>query len=104
VHARGIARYDPEVEAAVYFCCLEALQNAAKHAGPDASVTIALSRGRDTLRFDVTDTGVGFDQRVEPSRSGLGNMLDRIGAVGGHATISSTAGHGTSISGTIPIH
>jgi signal transduction histidine kinase len=103
VEARQVGRYDPDVEASVYFCCVEALQNATKHAGPDASVAIRLSCDDRALRFEVVDTGVGFDERSEANGSGLTNMRDRIGAVGGKATISSTMGHGTSISGAIPI-
>jgi signal transduction histidine kinase len=103
IETRQIGRYDPDVEASVYFCCVEALQNAAKHAGPDASITIRLSCDNRALHFEVTDTGAGFDERLQASGSGLTNMRDRIGAVGGKATISSTIGHGTSISGAIPI-
>jgi signal transduction histidine kinase len=103
VKAPGIARYDPEIEAAVYFSCVEALQNAAKHAGPDASVNLTLSGGRQTLRFEVADTGVGFDEHLERSGSGLTHIRDRVGAVGGHVTISSIPDHGTSVSATIPI-
>jgi signal transduction histidine kinase len=104
VKATGIARYHLEVEAAVYFCCVEALQNAAKHAGPDATITVVLSDDRGTLRFEVADTGLGFDQRDDRNGSGLTHMRDRIGAVGGTITISSTASHGTTVSGTIPNH
>jgi signal transduction histidine kinase len=60
VSCDGIARYSPEVEAAVYFCCLEALQNAAKHAGGSARVSISLLQGDDTLTAIVTVDGSGF--------------------------------------------
>jgi hypothetical protein len=103
IRARGIARYDPGVEAAVYFSCVEALQNAAKHAGPEASITLYLSGDDQALRFEVVDTGVGFDQHLEKDGSGLTHIRDRVGAVGGHATISFTADDGTSISATIPL-
>ncbi len=42
LEAETRGRYDPEIEATVYFCCLEALQNAAKHAGEGARATIRL--------------------------------------------------------------
>ncbi len=102
VESRHIGRYEPDVESAVYFCCVEALQNADKHAGRDASVAVRLWCQQETLHFEVTDTGAGFDDSESGGR-GLTNMRDRIGAVGGNTTISATAGHGTSISGAIPI-
>jgi signal transduction histidine kinase len=103
VKARGIARYSPEVEAAVYFSCVEALQNAAKHAGADASINLTLSDDHRTLRFEVADTGVGFDQRLEGNGSGLTHIRDRVGAVRGHVTVSSSPDNGTSISAAIPV-
>ncbi len=103
VTATGIGRYSPEIEAAVYFSCVEALQNAAKHAGSQASISLTLSDDRRKLRFEVADTGVGFDSRVIASGNGLTHIQDRIGSVGGHVAISSTPNHGTSISATIPI-
>lgn len=97
----GITRYSNEVESAVYFCCLEALQNAAKHAGPDAEITIRLEPFDDGLRFQVTDDGTGFDRdRAAPSH-GFQNMADRMGAIGGSLSIASEPGAGTVISGTV---
>jgi signal transduction histidine kinase len=103
VAATRIGRYSPEIEAAVYFSCVEALQNAAKHAGPEASIDLTLSDDYRKLRFEVADTGVGFDSRVNGSGNGLTHIRDRIGSVGGHVAISSTPGHGTSVSAAIPI-
>ena len=103
VRSVRIGRYAPDVEAAVYFCCVEALQNANKHAGPDAAIIVRLRCDGGTLRFEVADTGIGFDQRFETDGTGLTHMRDRIGAVGGHTTISSTPGHGTLVSGAITI-
>jgi signal transduction histidine kinase len=103
VTTRGLARYPPDVEAAVYFSCVEALQNAAKHAGPEASINLTLSDDHQTLRFQVADTGVGFDLDLEGHGSGLTHIRDRVGAVRGHVTISSTPHSGTSISAAIPI-
>jgi signal transduction histidine kinase len=96
-----VGRYSQEVEAAVYFCCLEALQNVAKYAGP-CCVYIALSSTPDTLRFEVVDEGLGFDPSAAPKGHGLQNMHDRIDALGGELTIISEVGKGTTVSGQIP--
>ena len=99
----GARRYPPEVEAAVYFCCLEALQNAAKHAGEHARATLMLHHRDGTLLFEIADSGRGFDAPTTDSGVGLQNMTDRIGALGGTLTIHSAPGHGTKITGTLPI-
>ena len=96
-------RYPAEVEAAVYFCCLEALQNAAKHAGDDARAHLRIDQSNGALRFEVSDDGRGFDRRGMPTSSGLQNITDRIGALGGEVMISSTPGEGTTVAGTIPL-
>jgi signal transduction histidine kinase len=94
-------RYPEEIEAAVYFCCLEAIQNAGKHAGPDATITVQVTADGSTLRFAVGDNGRGFD--IDASRSGAGfvNMADRLGAIGGKLNVESTAGKGTCVAGEI---
>jgi signal transduction histidine kinase len=92
-----VGRHEPEVEAAVYFCCLEALQNAAKHA-PDATVSIRVWDD-DGVRFEVADDGPGFDPAAVTAGHGFQNMGDRLGAVGGSVTWSSTPGGGTRITG-----
>lgn len=99
----GAGRYGPELEAAVYFCCLEALQNAAKHAGDGAHATIRLAEGDGTLAFNVTDDGAGFEPSAVTASAGLQNMKDRIGAVGGAVAITSARGKGTKVTGTIPV-
>jgi signal transduction histidine kinase len=96
-------RYPREVEAAVYFCCLEALQNAAKHAGDGAHATFKLSDQGCELRFDVTDDGAGFDPATTNGSAGLQNMRDRIGALGGRLQIDSAPGEGTHVRGSIPL-
>ncbi len=103
VRAEDVGRADQDVEAAVYFCCLEALQNASKHGGRDAPVSVRLWRARGALHFDVADRGRGFDERLVGKGSGLANMRDRIGAVGGQVTIWSAPGRGTSVAGSIPL-
>jgi signal transduction histidine kinase len=96
------ARFDPGVEAAVYFCCLEALQNVARHAG-EVPVIVELSRDDDNLVFSVTDSGPGFDLALRPHGRGLQNMADRVAALGGTFDICSDLGAGTTVRGSIPL-
>jgi signal transduction histidine kinase len=98
----GIGRYSTEVEAAVYFCCLEALQNAAKHA-PDASVEVNLSEQSGGLLFTVTDNGPGFDVARATHGHGFTNMADRLGAIGGAVQWESEPGKGSTIRGSVPL-
>jgi len=101
LHAHEVARYPPEVESAVYFCCLEAMQNAVKHGAGASMIAIALSDdGR--LHFEVADDGGGFDAAATPSGAGLANMRDRIAAVGGGLTYRSQVGTGTQVVGVVP--
>lgn len=95
-------RYDPEVEAAVYFCCLEALQNAAKHA-PGSQVTVEVVEDGGTLRFLVRDDGPGLDAAALGTGHGFVNMSDRLGAIGGTVQWDSEPGAGTRISGSVPV-
>jgi signal transduction histidine kinase len=95
-----VGRQPPQIEAAVYFCCLEAMQNAAKHANAKA-LAIVVSDG-DALRFSVSDDGCGFDAGELTSGRGLVNMRDRVAAAGGTLVVTSAAGRGTSVAGTIP--
>jgi signal transduction histidine kinase len=98
-----IGRYRPEVEATVYFCCLEALQNVGKHAGPDARATVRVWEEQGGLCFEVADNGAGFDPHTEPQGSGLTNMSDRLGALGGRLSLVSAAGDGTRVAGAVPL-
>ncbi len=102
VRANGPGRYSREIEATVYFCVLEALQNAAKYA--DASeVEVVLETLDGVLRFEVTDDGRGFDPDLTPRGTGLQNMIDRLEAVGGGLEIRAEPAAGTSIAGRIPV-
>jgi len=94
-------RFDRQIEAAVYFCCAEAVQNAAKHAGSDAHVTIDVRVDEATLTFTVHDDGCGFDAATTIAGHGLTNMADRLGALGGTLDVTSDAS-GTTIAGTVP--
>ena len=102
VTADGVGRHPTEVEAAVYFCCLEALQNAAKHA-PDASVQLVVEERPGRLSFSVTDDGPGFDVAAATAGHGYVNMSDRLGAIGGSVDWRSAPGEGATVSGEIPL-
>jgi signal transduction histidine kinase len=95
-------RYAPEVEAAAYFCVLEALQNCAKHA-PQASVRVCLDALPANLTFEVTDDGPGFEPAQAHTGTGLQGMADRLAAMGGSLAIRSAPGQGTTVAGTLPI-
>ena len=97
----GVGRYAPELESAVYFCCLEAIQNAAKHAEGASAVSITIADD-GAVRFAVRDDGIGFDIESAGRGRGLTNMHDRLAAVGGELTIESAPGEGTSVLGVIP--
>ncbi len=98
----GIGRCSPVVEAAVYFCSLEAIQNAIKHAGSHAETTVTLRRDGRGVSFAIADDGVGLDTSAPGEGVGLVSMRDRIGAVGGELEIVSAAGLGTTVRGTVP--
>src|SRR6266536_662822 len=102
VVADDVGRYPSEVEAAVYFCCLEALQNAAKHA-KDATVELRLWTESGGLLFSVADDGPGFDPSTARGGHGFVNMADRLGAIGGAVRWDSRPGHGAKISGSVPL-
>jgi signal transduction histidine kinase len=97
-------RFSPEAELAAYFTCLEALQNAAKHA-PGVVAVVELSLAGDDLCLSVHDGGPGFDAQgatATGSGTGLLGMADRVGAVGGVLSIESRLGHGTTVRGRLP--
>ncbi|MGE5226631.1 MAG: histidine kinase [Planctomycetaceae bacterium] len=102
VHADGIDRYPREIEATVYFCALEALNNVAKYAGA-THATIRLERADGRLVFTVTDDGQGFDATATSYGTGLRGMADRIEASGGSLEVTSAAGEGTTLRGSVPV-
>jgi len=102
VAAAGIGRFAQDIEAAVYFCCLEALQNAAKYArATQARICLHLQNG--TLSFTVSDDGAGYDARQTAMGAGQRNMADRLAALGGHLDIESAPARGTTITGYLPV-
>jgi signal transduction histidine kinase len=102
VETEGVGRYPREVEAAVYFCVLEALQNVQKYAGASRA-TVRLSDREGKLTFQVEDDGGGFDPGTTRRGSGLTNIGDRLDALGGALQISSASGRGTRLRGTVPV-
>ncbi|HEV2029855.1 MAG TPA: histidine kinase [Candidatus Dormibacteraeota bacterium] len=103
LEADGVGRHAPEIEAAVYFCCLEALQNAAKYAGAGASARVRIWEDAGGLLFEVFDDGAGFEPGRQPQGAGFTNMRDRLGAVGGTLRVESDGSHGTRINGVVPV-
>jgi signal transduction histidine kinase len=102
VETADLGRFPQEVEAAIYFSCLEALQNVAKYA--EASrVSISLARNDGRLSFAVVDDGVGFDPSSASPGTGLQGIADRIDALGGTFTVTSTPGSGTTLAGSVPL-
>ena len=101
VEADGIGRSSQDAEAAVYFCCLEALQNVSKYAqATQACLTLQAQNG--ALCFTASDDGAGYDSRYTPMGSGLRNMAARLAALGGELDVSSAPGRGTTITGRLP--
>jgi PAS domain S-box-containing protein len=96
-----VGRYSPTVEEAVFFCVREAIQNATKHAGEGARITLAIERRDDGFEFEVGDDGPGFDPREQSSGFGLASMRDRIAAIGGALEINSAPGRGAHIRGSV---
>jgi signal transduction histidine kinase len=102
VEPDGIGRYPQETEAAVYFSCLEALQNVAKYARA-TKATVRLSQANGSLTFEVSDDGIGFDPVVASHGSGLQGIADRLASLGGELEIRSAPGDGTTVAGRLPV-
>ena len=102
--ADGVGRYPPEIEGAVYFCCREALQNAAKHATGASSVVVKLWEAEaQAVHFEVRDDGAGMSLPQGSGGTGITNMRDRIGSMGGSLAVESHPGRGTRVMGAVPI-
>jgi signal transduction histidine kinase len=103
VDAAGVGRYAVDLEATVYFCCLEAIQNTAKHAGTGARVMVRIWEEDATLLFEIADDGSGFELGTHLGGVGLANMRDRVGALGGQLHVAAAAGEGTRVVGGVPL-
>jgi signal transduction histidine kinase len=102
VEADGIGRFSQDVEATVYFCTLEALNNVAKYAGA-TSASVRVANGDGHLRFEIHDNGAGFDPAETGYGTGLQGMADRLAAQGGTLSVHSAPGSGTTVEGRLPV-
>ncbi len=104
VDADGVGRYPADIETAVYFCCAEAVQNAARHA-PESTVRIRLRGSAGEISFAVEDDGPGFDRSGAGGGGGAGlqHMADRLAALGGSLQVDAYPGSGTTVTGRIPV-
>ena len=102
VESAELGRFPQDVEAAIYFSCLEALQNVAKYAQA-SRVTISLDRSKGRLSFAVADDGIGFDRDASTYGTGLQGIADRIDALDGTFEIVSSVGAGTTLNGSVPV-
>ena len=104
LEAAAIGRYSEDVETAVYYCCVESLQNVDKHAGSGATAVIRLWERAGRLYFEIVDDGVGYDVvSARHAGQGLANMSDRIAAHGGTLVVESAPGRGTTVRANIPV-
>lgn len=104
IDAGEVGRFEPDLEAAVYFCCVEAVQNAGKYAGESARVTVSVGADDNTLWFQVQDDGIGFEPEVAAKGHGFVNMADRLGAFGGSLNVKAQRGGGATVEGRIPLN
>jgi signal transduction histidine kinase len=103
VETDGVGRYPADLEAAVYFCCLEALQNVGKHAGEGARASLSIREEAGSVLFLLEDDGAGFDPALVSRGAGFTNMSDRLGAIGGQLEVESEPGRGTRVRGSVPV-
>ena len=102
VDDHGLGRLPEEIEAALYFCAVEAVQNAVKHAGASA-ITVDLSSDGLQVSLEVRDDGSGFSPDGDAGGHGLDNMRDRIDAVHGSLSLRSAPGHGATVQAAVPL-
>jgi signal transduction histidine kinase len=104
LHIEAVGRYSSEIEEAVYFCCLEALQNVGKHAGSDVGARIRIREIPGHLEFEIRDEGGGFRRGIGATEGhGVTNMHERVAALGGTLEIQSAPGRGTRVLGSLPL-
>jgi signal transduction histidine kinase len=102
LEARGVGRLPKQVEIAAYFCCLEAMQNAAKYART-ASIAVTIRRAVNELALSVRDEGIGFDPSTVRRGVGMRSMVERVEALGGSLDVRSAPGRGTVVAARVPL-
>ena len=99
-----MSRLDPDVEATLYFCALEAIQNATKHAEASRiDVRLREESGRLVLTVDDDGIGIGIDPDANTAGQGTGlsNMRERVASVGGDIQVRRSP-RGTTVVADIP--
>jgi signal transduction histidine kinase len=99
----GLGRHAPACESAIYFCCLEAVQNAIKHAGDGLPVTVTLGTADGFAAFSIADEGAGFDASASTEGAGLSDLRERVAALGGELELATAPGRGTQVRGRVPL-
>ena len=102
VETGPLGRYARDVESAVYFCALEALNNVSKYADASRAI-VRLAQSNGQLTFSVTDDGRGFDPATTGRGTGLQGIADRLDAIGGAFEIVTAPGSGTTVTGRVPL-
>lgn len=103
IEESGLDAVDSSTQAALYFVCLEAIQNAIKHGGEGVSVKVTLTESDGSLVVEISDDGPGFDAEAHTNSRGLVNMADRTGALGGQIHVESVVDEGTTVVVRIPL-
>ena len=86
----------PSVAEALYRVAQEALHNVARHARA-TRVDVNLRCLPEQVVLTIRDNGVGFDVANMHRGLGLGNMQDRMMAIGGRLALESKIGTGTQV-------
>jgi signal transduction histidine kinase len=95
-----IESHGADVDSAIYFCVLEAVQNARKHGGQEVTAQIREEKG--SLTFTVADDGPGFDPSAVTDGIGLESMRERLSALHGSLSIVREIGR-TIVQGSLPL-
>lgn len=101
VEPASLARYPDDLEATVYFCCVDALRGWAS--GTVEGATVRIWQDGPSLNFEVVHDGEDLDPHDVLPVSRVNSMQDRIGAVGGRLSVTASLASGTRVSGTIPL-
>jgi signal transduction histidine kinase len=99
------AEPDPESRVLLYRIAVEAVNNAARHAG-GARIEVSLASVDGGVRVCVHDDGPGFDVEAaavpRPGHLGLKGMRERAETAGGWWRVDSSPGEGTTVEFFVP--